>query len=130
MSPVKVCMSSWTGEVMIGLVLLLQCGSSGELKPIRVRIRDRCFISEGEVDVNRAAQPQLMTRWWWMKRGVERALQRWHKDVVSHIAQDYTHSEQQWVLADPLNRRYKVTLQWNLCVFSASQQHAVLEERK
>lgn len=45
-------------------------------------------------------------------------------------AQDYTHSEQQWVLADPLNGRYEVTLQRHLCVFSASQQHAVLEERR
>lgn len=44
--------------------------------------------------------------------------------------QDYTHSEQQWVLADPLNRSYKITLQRNLSVFSASQQHTVLEERK
>lgn len=69
-----------------------------------------------------------------MKRGEEGALQSWCMGVFSLIhgyrAQDQTHSEQQWVLADPLDRSYQVTLQRDLCVFSASQQHAVLQERR
>lgn len=34
----NVSMSSWAGEVMMGLVLLLRCGCAGELKQRRVRI--------------------------------------------------------------------------------------------
>lgn len=120
---------------MIGLVLLLRGGSTGELKQRRVIIREQRFISEGEGDVGVAAQPVLMTRWRWTKRvsakcPTEVAQGCGFSIIHSQCAQVYTHSEQQWVLADPLNWSHKVTLQWDLCVFSATQQHAVLEERE
>lgn len=125
-------MSGRAGKVMIGLVLLLRGGSTGELKQRRVIIREQCFISEGEGDVSVAAQPVLMTRWRWTKRvsPTEVAQGCGFSIIHSQCAQVCTHSEQQWVLADPLNWSHKVTLQRDLCVFSATQQHAVLEERE
>lgn len=133
-SPVRVCVSSWTEDVMIGLGLVLQCSSYGELKQRRVSVWDQRFIIRGEVEATWAGQTWLMTRWWWMKWIEENVLELVEGCGVSIMhgwhAQDYTHSEQQWILADPLNRSYKVTLQGNLSVFSASQQHTVLEERK
>lgn len=47
----------WARDVMIGLVLFLQCGFARELKQGRVRIQDQRFISKGEVDVNKMGQP-------------------------------------------------------------------------
>lgn len=128
-------MSGWAGKVMIDLVLLLRGGSTGELKQRRVIIREQRFISEGEGDVSVAAQPVLMTRWRWTKRVSAKCLMEVAQGcgfsiIHGQYAQVYTHSEQQWVLADPLNWSHKVTFQWNLCVFSATQQHAVLQQRE
>lgn len=42
----------------------------------------------------------------------------------------FTHSEEQWVFADPLDGSHQIAFQRNLCVLSASQQHAVLTRNK
>lgn len=50
-------MHIWPGKMMIGLVLFLLRGFAKELKQGRVRVWEQCFISEGEVDVNKMRQP-------------------------------------------------------------------------
>lgn len=105
---------------MIGLVLLLQCGCATELQQRRVRIRAWCFISEGRVAVKRTGTVKNKAR-----RDEEGGLQHCHTRLKHH-----TYFKQQWVFANPLNGSYQVTFKWDVCVFPASQQHAVLKMPK
>lgn len=119
--------SSWAGEAMIGKLLFPWCGSAGGLKHGRVRIRDWCFIIEGALDANKTGQAKLMIEDEKWNRGFAIEVAHGSGKYMLNMHRDHTHSEQQWVLADPLNRSNQVTLQWDLSVFSASQQHAVLK---
>lgn len=111
---------------MTGPALMLRCGAAAE------EVERRC-VGSSRTTSEEGFGAYGANGWAAVKQKGSGGGGRWHEDAEAPqrvAGMRSTHPQQQRVFADPLDGSHEVTLQRNLCVFPASQQHAVLQDGK